>query len=181
MLRSIHRGTGRPLDQSVRGGTQTDGNLLARAEPEIRSLRAALMSAVEDHVARLPSPVAGHPTLLGTRAPLRVAGSWSVRLDGQGFHVDHVHQQGWLSSALYVALPEGPAGIDRTGGNHEGWLALGENRALLPEVEGFRLIEPKAGRLVIFPSTMWHGTRLFGAGERLTVAFDIAPPIQESA
>jgi tetratricopeptide (TPR) repeat protein len=179
LLRSIHRGSGRPLDQSVRGGTQTDGNLLARAEPEIRALRAALLGAVEAHVAQLPAPAPGHPTLLATRSPVRVAGSWSVRLAGQGFHVDHVHQQGWLSSSFYVALPEGPQGIDRTDTDHNGWLALGECRALLPDVEGFRLIEPKPGRLVIFPSTMWHGSRTFAAGERLTVAFDIAPPAQE--
>jgi hypothetical protein len=35
---------------------------------------------------------------------------------------------------------------------------------------------PKAGRLAIFPSTMWHATEPFAEGERLTVAFDIAIP-----
>ena len=37
---------GQPLDQSVRGGTQTEGALFARIEPEIRALRAALVAAV---------------------------------------------------------------------------------------------------------------------------------------
>ena len=37
-----------------------------------------------------------------------------------------------------------------------------------------KLIEPKPGRLALFPSWMWHGTRPFGQGERLTVAFDVA-------
>ena len=41
-----------------------------------------------------------------------------------------------------------------------------------------RLIEPRPGRLVLFPSTMWHGTRPFAQGERLTVAFDVARPPQ---
>ena len=40
------------------------------------------------------------------------------------------------------------------------------------------MIEPKPGRLVLFPSTMWHGTEPFAAGERLTVAFDVARPPQ---
>lgn len=177
MLRGLHRGSGRMLDQSVRGGTQTEGNLLARAEPEIRALRAALMDAVAAHVAQLPAPVPGHPVLLPTRGPVRVAGAWSVRLSDGGFHVDHVHQQGWLSSAFYVALPQGAGGIGQDGAeNDAGWLAFGESRALNPAFEGFRKVAPKPGQLVIFPSTMWHGTRPFDAGERLTVAFDIAPP-----
>jgi predicted 2-oxoglutarate/Fe(II)-dependent dioxygenase YbiX len=39
-----------------------------------------------------------------------------------------------------------------------------------------RRIEPKPGQLVLFPSMMWHGTLPFDRGERITVAFDVAPP-----
>jgi hypothetical protein len=38
----------------------------------------------------------------------------------------------------------------------------------------FRTIEPKPGRLALFPSYMWHGTRPFAEGERMTVAFDVS-------
>ena len=62
--------------------------------------------------------------------------------------------------------------------DHSGWLTLGESRDILPGLEPVRLVEPKQGRLVLFPSTMWHGTRPFSAGERMTVAFDIARPQQ---
>jgi len=181
VLRAIHVGNGQPLDQSVRGGTQTDGNLLAREEPEIRRLRQALLDTVARHVAQLPSPDPRHPTLPAVREPLRVAGAWSVRLTGTGFHVDHVHYQGWLSSALYVALPEGESGIDRAGDSEAGWLTFGECLSLLPDFKAFRTIEPRVGRLALFPSTTWHGTRPFGEGERMTVAFDIARPRQEIA
>lgn len=176
VLRSIHRGTGAPIDQSVRGGTQTDGNLLARAEPEIRQLRSAILDAVSQHVAQLPSAREGHPTLLEQRGPIRVQGAWSVRLLSEGFHVDHVHPQGWLSSAFYALLPEGAGGIGRAGASEDGWLAFGECRKLLPQLKAFRTFEPRAGHLALFPSTMWHATRPFSAGERMTVAFDIARP-----
>jgi Flp pilus assembly protein TadD len=169
VLGRLHGGSGEMLEQSVRGGTQTDGNLLARAEPAIQALKAALLDAVATHIAQLPPPLAGHPTLIGRRRPVRIAGSWSVRLTSAGFHVDHVHPQGWLSSACYIALPEAKG--------TEGWLAFGEARDLLPDLDGFRLIEPKVGRLVLFPATMWHGTRPFAAGERMTVAFDVAHPV----
>lgn len=179
VLRGLHKASGRMLDQSARGGTQTEGNLLARAEPDIRALRAAVMAAVEAHVRALPPPMPDHPTLVPARAALRVAGAWSVRLSGAGFHVDHVHQRGWLSSAFYVALPEGDEGIGASDDDPAGWLTFGECRTVCPAMPAFRKVQPRPGTLAIFPSTTWHGTRPFSAGERLTVAFDIAPPPQD--
>ena len=170
-LRDLHSRSGRFLDQSVRGGTQTDGPLLSRLDPEIRALRTAIVGAVDAYRAQLPPVDAVHPMLRYRRdAPVRFAGSWSVRLAGAGHHSNHVHPQGWISSAFYVALP------DRLDGE-SGWLTLGE-----PQVElgtglaPMHRIEPKAGHLVLFPSMLWHGTVPFDAGERLSVAFDVAPP-----
>jgi tetratricopeptide (TPR) repeat protein len=174
-LRALHVANGQPLEQSVRGGTQTDGNLFARIEPEIRALRAAIVGAVERHIAQLPPVDPKHP-VLGFRRdrPVRFSGSWSVRLTGRGHHANHIHTAGWLSSALYVGLPDeaerGPAPA--------GWLALGQPQAELGlDLPPERLVEPKPGRLILFPSIMWHGTVPFEAGERLTVAFDVAPPL----
>jgi putative 2-oxoglutarate-Fe(II)-dependent oxygenase superfamily protein len=173
-LRSLHLTTHQPLEQSVRGGTQTDGILFMRTEPEIRSLRAAVVEAVRDHIAQLPPIDPGHPLLSRNREPIRFTGSWSIRLTGGGCHANHVHPAGWFSSALYVALPD-PA---ERGPEPSGWLTLGEPPSELElDLPPFRLVEPQPGRLVLFPSTMWHGTRPFAAGERLTVAFDLAPPV----
>ena len=174
-LRQLHMARTAPLDQSVRGGTQTDGNLLLRDDARIRHLRSVLLDAVKQYVDGLPPPEPGHPLLIGKRRPIRIAGSWSVRLSGKGFHTDHVHSQGWISSALYIALPHQDA---ESAAAQEGWLSLGTARDLVPDLAPARLIEPRPGRLVLFPSTMWHGTRPFSEGERLTVAFDIARPKQ---
>jgi hypothetical protein len=39
-----------------------------------------------------------------------------------------------------------------------------------------RVVAPRPGRLVLFPSMMWHGTTPFaGDDDRLTVAFDVVP------
>lgn len=170
-LRALHTGAEQPLEQSVRGGTQTEGILLLRVEPEIRALRAVLAEAMERHIAQLPPRDASHPTLKRERTtPVRFAGSWSVRLTEKGYHANHFHPEGWFSSAFYLALP--PATADR-----EGWLKLGEPQAELGlDLPATRLIEPRPGRLVLFPSTMWHGTTPFSSGERLSVAVDFAPP-----
>jgi len=172
-LRRIHVARGEFLDQSVRGGTQTDGPLFSRIEPEIRALRNAVSDAVRHYLSNLPPIEPGHP-LLGHRRdrPVRFAGSWSVRLRDAGFHTSHVHPQGWISSALYVALPDASVGEP-----HAGWLSIGKPPPeLLSGAFDACEIEPLPGGLVLFPSWMWHGTAPFQHGERLTVAFDIARP-----
>lgn len=170
-LRRLHKRSGRFLDQSVRGGTQTDGPLLSRIEPEIRALRAAIVDAVEDYRAQLPPIDPTHPMLRHRRdGAVRFSGSWSVRLAAQGHHSHHVHPQGWISSAFYVAVPESLK-------EDEGWLTLGEPQSELGfDLSPIRRIEPEQGKLVLFPSMMWHGTLPFGSGERMTVAFDVAAP-----
>jgi hypothetical protein len=170
-LRRLHQQAGRFLDQSVRGGTQTDGPLLSRIEPEIRALRAAIVDAVEEYRAQLPPIDPAHPMLRHRRdGAVRFSGSWSVRLAAMGHHSHHVHPQGWISSAFYVAVPE-----SLTGG--EGWLTLGEPQSELGlDLPPSRRLEPSQGKLVLFPSMMWHGTLPFASGERMTVAFDVAVP-----
>jgi hypothetical protein len=134
-------------------------------------LREAIRAAVEQHAAQLPPHDPGHPLLRVPRGPIRFAGAWSVRLHAGGRHSNHVHPQGWLSSAFYLVLPPD------LGQQEAGLLTLGEPHEQLGlDVGPTRTVEPKPGRLVLFPSTMWHGTRPFGSGERITVAFDVAVP-----
>ena len=177
VLRSFHVAPGEYLDQSVRGGTQTDGPLLSRIAPEIQALRAAIVSAVEEFRAHLPPVDLKHPLLRERRdRRIRFSGSWSVRLKGAGYHANHVHPQGWISSALYVVLPERSDGD----ASDAGWLKIGEPPAEFgADLPATRLVEPKSGQLILFPSWMWHGTVPFRTGERLTVAFDVKRPSEE--
>lgn len=172
-LRELHRWQTHPFDQSLRGGTQTDGILFGRDDPEIRSMVGHIRRAVGEYIGALPPADAEHPVLSQRRGDFRFTGSWSVRLTGSGFHVNHVHNQGWISSALYVALPDNVGDGEQS---HDGWLALGEPPAEFGlDLAPLELVRPVPGRLALFPSIMWHGTRPFGAGERMTVAFDVAP------
>jgi Tfp pilus assembly protein PilF len=170
-LRRLHNFRGEHLDQSVRGGTQSDGNLFFHVDPVIVRLREAIRAVVAEHVAQLPQRDELHPLLSAARDSIRFNGAWSVRLTGGGFHTNHVHPYGWISSALYVVLPQD------IGQAQAGFLTLGQPQAELKlDLPPTKVIEPKSGRLALFPSWMWHGTRPFGAGERITVAFDVAHP-----
>jgi uncharacterized protein (TIGR02466 family) len=97
-----------------------------------------------------------------------VAGAWSVRLNSGGFHINHVHPEGWISSAFYVRTPEDMQGT-------EGFLKFGEpGPPTAPPLKEQHLVKPEPGLLVLFPSYMWHGTVPFASQQtRLSCAFDI--------
>lgn len=176
LLRGMHFARAHPFDQSLRGGTQTGGYLLRRSEPEIRLVRHALTCAVRKHINQLPPRDAKHPLLKHRRDSFHFTDSWSVRLLDGGWHVSHCHSMGSLSSAFYITLPPACAADP-----HAGWLTIGEPpEDLNTRLKPLQMIEPRVGRLAVFPSYLWHGTRPFPKGERMTIAFDTlfgAPPL----
>ncbi len=173
LLRTLHTAQAPYIEQSVRGGTQTDRSVLLRHEPIISHLRQRLIETIRAYVAALPPAEADHPLLGRPRGKLKIEGSWSVRLLKQGYNVPHTHPKGWLSTAFYVDLPA----PSRMGPAPAGHIAFGTPPAELGlDLPAYRTIAPARGRLAIFPSTMWHGTVPFDDGERLVIAFDIRPP-----
>ena len=169
-LRRMHVARHHPAGQSLRHGTQTRGSLFDRKEPSLVALGQHIAAAVERYRQSLPAPDPHHPLLRHRAHGLRFCGSWSVRLTDAGFHVAHIHPAGIVSSAFYIAVPESLGGEGKAG-----WLETGSAPAeLCLPVEPYAVIEPKPGRLVLFPSYLFHGTRPFSAGERLTVAFDLS-------
>lgn len=172
LLDSLHVTTSEPGDQSLRGGTQTPGALFSRPDPAIQAFRDAVRVAAEKAVAELPDDPT-HPFLSRKSDHFGFSGSWSVRLSAGGHHVSHVHPKGWMSSAYYARLPETDAEADL---RHEGWIQFGAPPEHLGiELPPRRIVEPQPGRLVLFPSYMWHGTIPFQSGDRLTAAFDYQP------
>lgn len=172
LLRGLHQARQPYAEQSVRGGTQTDRSVLLRHEPLLQRAREALLAAMADFVRDLPAPDPAHPLLSRPRRPLAISGSWSVRLGGAGFNVAHSHPHGWISSAFYVAVPE-PAELGPAPAGH---FQFGAPPAELGiALEPYATIAPRRGHIVMFPSTLWHGTVPFESGERLNIAFDVVP------
>ena len=172
MLDPLHVTRSEPGDQSLRGGTQTSGSLFLRPDPDIQQFREAVILAARRALANLPDDP-GHPFLRRKSEQFGFSGSWSVRLAAGGHHVSHVHPQGWMSSAYYARLPASDA---EARSRHEGWIQFGVPPEHLDiDLAPRRLVEPQPGRLVLFPSYLWHGTIAFSAGDRLTAAFDYQP------
>ena len=171
-LGGVHAFRTHPLDQSVRHGSQA-AHLLTSENAVIRAFFQAVNAPIRRHLESLGQ--GSDPVRARNAGGYRFHGAWSVRLRPGGFHTDHIHPEGWLSSACYIALP--PA----TPADREvkaAWIKFGQpGTPTLPPLDAEHFVEPEPGMLVLFPSYMWHGTVPF-AGEdasRLSVAFDLLP------
>jgi len=157
-LDKIHGPLTHPVNQSLRHGSQTSRELGDYSDAAIQALFRAIHPPIRQHIVAIGEGGQDYA----------IASAWSVRLNGGGFHINHIHPEGWLSSAFYVRTPKSLEG-------YEGALKLGEpGPPTLPALGAERLIKPEPGMLVLFPSYMWHGTVPFSSGEeRLSCAFDI--------
>ena len=176
-LEDLHRTGAHPIEQSVRGGTQTNGFLFRLKHPLLFTLegqiRRAIMTAMESFPEDSEHPFWSRRYRAPTGDGLRFAGAWSVRLRGQGYHTNHIHPEGWVSSALYVSLPDEVTQGDDTAGHIQFGAPMKELGLDLPPR---RIVKPEVGSLVLFPSYMWHGTIPFESEQpRITVAFDLLP------
>ncbi|HEX4271639.1 MAG TPA: tetratricopeptide repeat protein [Rhizomicrobium sp.] len=160
------------ISQSLRGGSQTPGHLFPAGLPLVMKLKRRIDEAVARYIAELDEDES-HPLLSRRGRNFRYSGSWSSRLQDCGFHVNHIHPDGWISSCYYVSVPD--AVKDETA--RQGWIKFGEpaiDAALKEPIQ--RAIQPIAGRLVLFPSYTWHGTVPFhDTAARTTIAFDVVP------
>lgn len=170
-LAERHRFRNHPLDQSLRNGTQTARSLLAESDSAIKAILAAFEAPVQEYRHHIGTD-AGHPLSARNSGSTRYTGAWSVRLSRQGYHVNHFHPDGWISSAYYVDVPPEVADPDK----RSGWIKFGEPRYAAPGLAAERFVQPRPGRLVLFPSYMWHGTTpILGDAPRLSIAFDVKP------
>ncbi len=170
-LSELHVFKAAPLDQSLRLGTQTEIDLRFAKAPEIQAFFKLIDAPIRDYIAHVgPNPE--NPVGRRNTGNYRFSGAWSVRLGAGGFHVNHVHPMGWISSSYYVQVPKE---VENSKAKN-GWIQFGQPPTDISDMSPEHVIEPKSGRLVLFPSYMWHGTLpITEDSPRLTLPFDIIP------
>lgn len=161
-----------PIDQSLRIGVQTTQSLMQMKHPVVQAYLRALDGPIRDYMDEIGNGP-DHPLSRRNTGDYTITGCWSVRLKPGGYHVSHVHPEGWISSAYYASVPEETL----SGEGHAGWIQFGQPPfRTTPELGPERWVQPRAGLLVLFPSYMWHGTHPIGDGaERITAPFDAVP------
>ncbi len=147
--------------------------LLQYDEPPIGGLKNAIRAAVERYKHRVADKLEHFPP--GSVDDYWLQG-WAVVMDGQGYKESHCHPPSWISGVYYVSVP---SVVADSGTEHAGWLELGQ-----PPAGRFGLsckvtvmdYQPKPGRLVIFPSYIYHRTLPFESSEkRISFAFNAIP------
>jgi len=107
-----------------------------------------------------------------------VINSWAVIMEGTGHQIPHVHRDAWLSGVYYVDLP---AEITSDDEGRQGWLRFGPSKESWhtgQSAPAAKLVCPKAGMVVSFPSFFWHETVPLPAdtkARRISYAFDVLP------
>ncbi|MEX2614645.1 MAG: tetratricopeptide repeat protein [Alphaproteobacteria bacterium] len=100
---------------------------------------------------------------------------WANIMDSDGFHDTHFHPTGWLSGTYYPSLPPLDAGQAR---ENAGCIEFGRSLYSIPTTRDprTRVIQPREGLVVLFPSYFGHRTLPFDSPEkRYSIAFDVVP------
>lgn len=171
-LKFLHSDQTHPLNQSLRGGSQTPRDLTTINDPVFKAFYKALDGPIRQYMADIGN-AKDHPLTARNTGDYRIAGGWSVELHGSGRHVNHVHPEGWISSSYYVLVPE----ETKTDANKAGWIKFAEPPyTTTPPSPPEKWVRPEAGMLVLFPSFLWHGTQpIYDDSVRVTAPFDAVP------
>lgn len=151
-------------------GKQSAGNLFKRPEAAFRALGELVKR--EFRLYRQQFQHAACTLITHFPDTLEFTSSWYVSMQ-KGGHLDaHIHEIGWISGAVYLAMPESEdprEGAFEYGTHGDGYPKLHDN---FPT----SFIKPEVGDIVLFPSSLFHRTIPFNAdAQRICVAFDLKP------
>ncbi|MDH5358248.1 MAG: tetratricopeptide repeat protein [Gammaproteobacteria bacterium] len=152
-------------------GVQSAGNLLKRPEPVFQELAILVADAVD----RYRKNFAGADCEFIRSFPKKteIASSWYVRMKQGGHLNSHIHEEGWISGAMYLSLPT------KKTHEHEGSIEVSTHGDDYPKKHdnfSTRAIAPEVGDFVMFPSSLFHRTIPFSSDEeRICIAFDLKP------
>ncbi len=157
-------------------GKQSAGNIFKRPEASFRELGDVMKRVVAQYRDTLVAqePDCEFAKQFPKDGEIEFSSSWYVRME-KGGHLDsHIHEEGWVSGAIYLALPAG-----RTG--DEGSIEASMHGDDYPKRHNdfpTTTIAPDVGDTVMFPSSVFHRTIPFSTDElRICIAFDVKPVV----
>ncbi|MEP1441663.1 MAG: putative 2OG-Fe(II) oxygenase [Hyphomicrobiales bacterium] len=141
----------------------------------IAVLEAMIAVKVDDYLARKKDKL-DHDFINRWPKKSRLT-AWGTLLKGRGNLVSHIHIDGYLGMVYYPELPaEMRAEAANSGEDQRGFLQLGDPPEDFPvdvEADAYT-IQPKEGRLIMFPGYFFHRTVPFESKDRrISIAFDV--------
>lgn len=157
-----------PAGKTTRGGHQTPSLPLA-GEPVMRRFESTVREAVQAYISRLPQ---SHVIRSQWPGSFRLD-VWGTLLRRGGHQKPHIHPGGLLSGVFYVSLPASEPDEQQAGWIEFGGMPYDTRANYSPWT---RRLEPRPGRMVLFPSYLPHSTVPFNSDSlRVSVAFDVMP------
>jgi tetratricopeptide (TPR) repeat protein len=147
--------------------------LLATPKGALAALETMMRDAVQLYLSSVPRDPP-HPFFEYFPATWLFS-CWATRLKGEGFLSPHVHFDGYLGGVYYPLLPDVVA---QSGQGEAGWFELGRPPARLncKAAPVVRRIQPREGRMILFPGYFFHDTVPFTSTQRrISIAFDVVP------
>ncbi|MEY3411137.1 MAG: hypothetical protein RL593_713, partial [Pseudomonadota bacterium] len=161
----------------LHNGKQSAGNLFKRPEDSFRTLG----ELVKKEFINYKNKFSGADCELIKSFPeeLEFTSSWFVKMR-QGGHLDsHIHEIGWISGAVYLAMPSDKKSPE------EGAFEYGTHGDSYPQKHSnfpVGRVIPNVGEIVLFPSSLFHRTIPFTSNEeRICIAFDLKPATPSNA
>ena len=97
---------------------------------------------------------------------------WLIIMEKDGNLGAHMHKEGWVSGSIYL---ERPKRVDKFDGDLL-FSLHGSNYPTDNKEYESKLLQIEKGSMVLFPSSLFHGTFPFKSNERrITLAFDVMP------
>ena len=158
-----------PNSNSTIGGYQTTKNLFLYKEESFSEMLKIIVSAVNKYKEHYNDS----ESFMIKEWPKNTSiHSWAVTLNTKGHQNAHIHPDGWLSGVFYLQVPK----IKKD----EGSIFFSSLGYDYPSLNKKKIVEkrikPKQGDLILFPSSLFHGTiPTTSENDRISLAFDIKP------
>jgi len=158
-------------------GIQSAGNLFRRDESSFQQLAACILQQVQKY-----KETFGHSNCnLIQQFPNdpKFTSAWFIKMRKGGHLTSHIHEEGWISGSVYLAMPDTPEGA--LDGSIE-FSMDGDDYPKQSTHFSVKVITPKVGDIVLFPSSLFHRTLPFESDQdRVCIAFDIRPAPHKTA
>ncbi len=152
-------------------GVQSAGNLFKRPEKSFKSLEVALSKLIKNYFTTFKEIPCEFINLFPKE--VEFSSSWFVKMQSGGHLSSHIHEDGWISGAVYLSIPKNGKHQD------EGGIELSTDGDEYPRMHNDfpkKVLLPEAGDVIFFPSSVFHRTIPFNSDEeRICIAFDLKP------
>lgn len=154
----------------LKNGVQTSGNLFLLEHRSVRKM----LRVIEDQLLEYRSFYSNFDEKIIKNWPKKYnIFGWLIEIKRGGSLSSHMHNEGWLSSSIYLSIPDK---INNDDGNIKFSLDGANFPKLKNPHEKPTIIDINKGDMVSFPSSLFHSTIPFQSQKsRVTLAFDVIP------